>query len=113
MVFSRQQRLKKEKDFEEVFKKGKTVKGSFFFIRMVLTSAPNLRCAVVVPAKTTPLAVSRNAIRRRLTAMLQDLLAGLSGFDLVLVVSHVPEKDSSEVRQEIASALGKLGIAIS
>lgn len=81
--------LKKKKDFERIFKKGKKFKEDF----LVLVIAPNKmrrsRFGIVVSQKVSKKATIRNKIKRRIRALLRGKLdksrKGNEGFDVVLV----------------------------
>jgi ribonuclease P protein component len=104
MTLPLRNRLKKQKDFEEVFSKGKTVKGSFFFCKIQKHSGAFLRFAVVVPAKVAPLATVRNRLKRQITRIAQPLLSGITtGYDIVLVVQKKVVSTDDEMRTSLIS----------
>lgn len=106
MAFPLRNRLKKQKDFEEAFAKGKTVKGSFFFVKVLFRGKGPFRCAVVVSSKISPKAVVRNRLRRRLVAISQKLLSPLpAGFDIVIVAQRLFEGPDSALREDMAKTL--------
>ena len=51
MALNKKNRLKKKRDFEDVFKKGKAVKGSFLFIKYKKNELGVPRFGFVVSAK--------------------------------------------------------------
>src|SRR3989344_7261945 len=57
--------LKKKKDFELVFKKGRTIKNDFFVLKFLPNGLENNRFGIVVSQKVSKKAVVRNKIRRR------------------------------------------------
>ena len=75
MALPKKNRLKKKKDFEEVFKKGKAVRGNFLFVRYLKNSLQFPRFAFVVSSKVSKKAVARNRIRRLRSRM---CMVGLS-----------------------------------
>lgn len=106
MAFPLRNRLKKQKDFEEVFAKGKTVKGSFFFIKALFREKGPFRCAVVVSSKVSSKAVVRNRLRRRLSALSQKLLSPLpAGFDIVIVAQRLFEGSDEVLREDMVKTL--------
>ena len=106
MAFPLHNRLKKQKDFEEVFAKGKTVKGSFFFLKTLERAGSPFRCAVVVPSKVSRQATIRNRLRRRILATLQLLIpADAQGFDLAIIVQRGFQGDEEMLKGDIEKVL--------
>ena len=67
MALPRKNRIVKEKDFDLVFNKGKTVKGSFLFIKSKNNGLDTPRFGFAIPKKTIPNASGRNRIKRVLS----------------------------------------------
>ena len=85
-----------------MFKQGKTVKSSFFFIRWLPNRLAIFRLAVMVPGKVSRQAVARNRCKRLITEWLKELATSYSGFDLVLVVSPtILGKSQNEIKNEL------------
>ena len=85
MALNKQNRLKKKKDFEEVFKRGKAVKSSFLFAKYIRNDLGLPRVAFVVSAKVSKKAVDRNRIRRSLSEAFRLKLNEVSSIDLILI----------------------------
>ena len=80
-------RLKKEKDFQDVFEKGRGVRedGLFFKVQQRGQGAPRL--GVVVSKKVSKKAVDRNRIKRIIQAQAKEHIGGVkAGVDGVIVV---------------------------
>jgi ribonuclease P protein component len=106
MAFPLRNRLKKQKDFEEVFTKGKTVKGSFFFCKVLQRGGGPFRYATVVSSKVSPKAVIRNRLRRRILSISQKLISPLlSGFDIVIVAQRMFEGSDESLREDVTKIL--------
>lgn len=102
-------RIKKKNDFDQVFKKGKAVNGSFLFIKTIPTSLGQARFGFIVSAKVAPQAVLRNKVRRTLSAVIWPgpLLKMPSCDTVVVVTKKVPlglEKISSDFLQVLKKA---------
>lgn len=65
-MLSGDNRLKKKKDFEYVFKKGKGFKEDFLFVKLVKNNLKITRFGFVVGYKVSKKAVLRNKVKRRL-----------------------------------------------
>ena len=84
MSLNKKNRLKKKRDFEDVFKKGKAVKGSFLFIKHKNNELGAPRFGFVVSAKIAGKAVERNKIRRILSEAVGGRISDLGGHDIVV-----------------------------
>lgn len=86
-MLPKENRLKRDKDFEAVFKKGKEVKESFLLLKFCGNNLGQTRIGFVVSKKISPKAVVRNAIKRRMRESVRKMAPGMKkGFDVVLVV---------------------------
>jgi len=101
-------RLKKKKDFDEVFKKGKAVNGSFLFIKTLPRTSGPARFGFIVAAKYAPGAVVRNRIRRLLSAAVwPKLLPNMPACDTVVVVTKKIPKNIESIEQDFLAVLAK------
>lgn len=67
MPLPRKNRLTAKKEISRIFKKGRTVKGSFLFIKLLDNEKRYSRFAFIVPSKYVLLAVDRNRAKRLLS----------------------------------------------
>jgi ribonuclease P protein component len=106
-MLSSKNRLKKKKDFEAVFKKGETIRGGMFFLKISSTSNKDSRIGFVVSKKISKKAVERNKIKRRLREALRYALPSLkNSFDIVCVaLPNIKTNTFKEIKQEIEEAL--------
>lgn len=83
--FSKEERLRKRKDFDRVFKEGKVLKGAIFSAYVLRNSLGHPRIGIIVGRKFGG-AVERNRIRRLLRESYRSNkgLIG-AGFDIVLL----------------------------
>ncbi len=101
-------RLKKKKDFDEVFKKGKAVNGSFLFIKVLSRPDGPVRFGFIIAAKYAARAVIRNRIRRKLRAVVwPDLLPNMPSCDTVVVVTKKIPENTEVVEEDFISVLRK------
>lgn len=100
MALNKKNRLKKKLDFEDVFKKGKAVNGSFLFIKYKKNRLGVSRFGFVVSAKVAKKAVERNKIRRILSEAVRGIIDSLGSYDIIVVVAGkiitVPPKDVAD-----------------
>lgn len=84
MALNKKNRLKKKREFENVFKKGKAVKGSFLFIKYIKNELGIPRFGFVVSAKVAKKAVERNKIRRILSEGIRSQIKNLGSYDIIV-----------------------------
>lgn len=103
----KEQRLKKNNDFNAVFKAGKGMKEGFLFLKVAANNLGRFRFGFIVSRKISKRAVVRNKIRRRLKALAakKNKESGPKGKDIVLVALPGIEKNSFS---EISRAFNKL-----
>jgi ribonuclease P protein component len=78
-------RLKKEKDFENVFKNGRGFNEDLLRIKITPNSLTNSRFGFIVSKKYSKKATERNNIKRKLREIIKKDLVGINeGFDIVL-----------------------------
>lgn len=97
MALNKKNRLKKKRDFEDVFKKNRAVKGSFLFIKYSKNKLGVPRFGFVVSVKVARSAVERNKIRRILSEMVRGIIDGLDSYDIIVFVTSkitvIPRED--------------------
>lgn len=102
-------RLKKNKDFERVFKKGRLLKEDFLILKTIPNDLKNSRFGFIVSQKVSKKAVLRNKIKRWLrVAVLSQLKKGdkiQKPADIVIIV-----KPGTDIKnfQEIEQAINKI-----
>jgi len=81
-MLPKENRLKKEKEFEAVFKGGRTIKGDNIFLRYLSNGTDKTKVGFVVSKKVSKLAVRRNKIKRRMREIVRlrkkEIKEGLS-----------------------------------
>lgn len=104
-MLSKEHRLRKERDFDRVFKKGEKVFSHPFSLRCIDNGLPVSRFAVVVGGRVSKKAVERNRVRRRIREQIRPLLPSLrSGKDVSLSALPAAKGLSSA---ELGAALKK------
>lgn len=80
-------RLKKRKDFEAVFKKGKGWKEDFLYLKAAKNNLKSSRFGFVVSKKFSLKAVARNKMKRMLREAVKSKIDHIKkGIDIVIVV---------------------------
>jgi ribonuclease P protein component len=108
MALAKKYRLGKS-ELERVFKKGKTVKSSFFFIKMLDNEVGYPRLAVIVPAKIFKKAILRNRIKRIISDSFKGKIFLLKQFDVtVSATANILGKSSVEIKSEFEMTIDKI-----
>lgn len=105
-MLSKVNRLTKDKDFENVFKKGRFISEDFLSCKFIKNNLSVSRLGFLVGKKISKKAVERNKIKRRLRASVRNFFAEInSGFDIIIMVQPIIKEKTF---QEIALILKKL-----
>lgn len=107
MALPQPHRLTRKKDFDTVFRKGKTVQDSFFFIKAAPNNLDVSRFGIVIPARLVKTAVKRNVVRRLLSEVIRGMLDEIpQGLDVVLSLKKTLPVGAEQLRT-IAHDLGE------
>ena len=111
-MLPKENRLKKKRDFEEVFKKGKTFRESFLFLRVKENNLKQNRFGFIVSSKISKKAVVRNKIKRRLREITKEYLPRVkTGVDVVLITKPgIETKGFPEIKEILIKLFEKAGI---
>lgn len=102
--------LRKNKDFDAVFKEGKSFYGRLLGIKVRKNNLDHNRYGILLSNKVSKLAVIRNKYKRRIRAIIfnENNLAK-QGFDVVIIVFPlILNKNYSEIDTEIKNIFNKL-----
>jgi ribonuclease P protein component len=104
-------KLYKKKDFDIIFKKGKSFNGTFIVLKFIKNNLGVNRFAFIVSKKVSLKAVVRNKIRRRLSESVKEFKNKLDGLDLVFIaLPKITSKNFSEINEEVKLLLDKAGL---
>jgi ribonuclease P protein component len=106
-MLSRKYRLKKNKDFERVYKEGEGFKEDFLFLKVLANNLENPRIGIVVGKKVSNKATERNLIKRRLREAVRKRIPEVkNGLDIIIVVLKDASKEISF--EEIEKVVNRL-----
>lgn len=102
-------RLKKKKDIESVFKKGKAAGDGFLILKIAQNNLNISRFAFIVSKKVSTKAVVRNKIRRRLSSVAENNFHRIKkGFDvMVITMSGLEKEDFVNTKKRMENLLLK------
>ena len=111
-MLPKRNRLKKEKDFERVFKKGKGLEEGFLFIKVAKNDLEMSRFGFVVSEKVSKKATLRNKVKRKLRELTRARLSRIKiGLDVALVARPgIEQKNSQEIGNMMDRLFKKTGI---
>lgn len=116
-MLPKENRLKKKKDFEDVFEKGKGFKQAFLFLKAKKNNLKTSRFGFVVGKKVSNKAVVRNQIKRRLREAVRHKLSQVkpsqikSCQDVVIVaLPGAGDKSFPDIDKAINNLFKKAGL---
>lgn len=111
-MLPKENRLRKEKDFEGVFKSGKGFKKDFLFLKIKENDLAESRLGFILSKRAFKKATLRNKMKRRLREQIYKRLPKIKkGFDLVLVGQAGLEKlDFWQTDKMLEALLLKAGL---
>lgn len=113
-MFKKKFRLTRDKEFEKIFKQGKSSYDQFLGIKTVKNELNFNRYGVIVGVKVSKKAVERNKIKRRLREILKKYQEKLQlGYDLAVIVLPKSKQASyEELEKAVFFNLKRLKILI-
>ena len=105
-------RLKRKKDFERVFKKGKKFKEDLLLLKIIKNNLGLNRFGFVVSQKVSKKAAVRNKIKRRFRAIAgKEIKKNKKGLDILFIVlPGLEKKEFQDVEKVINKLFQKAGI---
>lgn len=109
-MLAKKSRLKKNKDFDLVFKEGKTAYGGFLGVKIRKNQLENNRFGILLSTKVSKLAIVRNLYKRRIKNILKNQKPEIKeGYDCVIIVlPTIINKNYQEIKGEINNTFNKL-----
>ena len=111
-MLSKENRLKKKKDFEKLFKDGASFQEKFLALKINKNNLNNNRFGFIVSKKVSKKAVVRNKIKRQFREIVRKGINNYQkGFDVaVIALPGVELKTFEEVSQALERAFKKIKI---
>lgn len=103
-------RLRKTKDFDNVFKKGKLIAGKLIFLKIKKNKLDISRFGFIVSLKISKKAVIRNKIKRHLREIIKENLSNIkSGLDIIITVKpEIVNKNYQDIKNDFENLLKDL-----
>ena len=110
-MLSLKNRLKKQKDFENVFKNGRGFKEGSLYLKIDKNNLQSSRFGFVVSKKFSKKAINRNRIKRILREVVKERIDAVKkGMDIVIVVSPEIKADFQELKEITNKLFKKSGL---
>lgn|SRR3989344_3998479 len=108
-MLSAKYRVRQQRDFDNVYKRGRAVSGPLFNLRFAPNRQTHSRLAFVISKKTEKLATRRNLAKRRLRSMFKEALNNIKpGVDIVVLIKrNAVGAEYSQLRLEVDRMLSK------
>ncbi len=108
-MLPKKNRLKKEKDFQEIFKKGRSFKEKFLVIKFRKNQTKVNRFGFIVSKKVSKKAVKRNQIKRRLREVVRKNINDYQkGYDVAFIaLPGLGNADFKEIKNVVLKLLKK------
>jgi ribonuclease P protein component len=103
--------LRRNKDFDQVFKTGRSFYCQFFLIKFLENNLPKSRVGIIIGKKVSKKAVVRNKIKRQLREIFRNKFEKniQKNYDVVIIVSkNIVDKDFKTIENNFEKLLSKL-----
>lgn len=109
-MLAKNSRLKKNKEFDLVFKEGRTVYEKILGVKVKPNNLESNRFGVLLSTKVSKLAVTRNLYKRRVKDIIrQESLSMKTGHDCVIIVlPAIISRNYQEIETEIKKTFNRL-----
>ena len=113
-MLAREARLRKNKDFDKVYKKGKSYSSKILKMYVLTSDLPIQRCGFSISKKVSKKAVERNKLKRRLSFIFREESKKIKdGIDIIFVArTEIISLDFSELEILVKNLLSKADIYV-
>jgi len=95
-------RLKKEKDFQQVFNKGKFINSDLISVRFLDNNTDDTRVGFIVSKKVSKKAVLRNRVKRKLREVMRTNIKKIKGgFDIIITAKSIEIEKIDKTLEEL------------
>jgi len=113
-MLAKKNRLKKKKDFENVFKKGRSFKEGFLVLKIVDNKSDKIRFGFIVSQKISKKATRRNKIKRQISELIRFKIKTIKKRvdGILITLPGIEEKNFSEINENIDKLFKKARVQI-
>lgn len=110
-MLKKENRLKKKKNFEKIFKKGKSFKSDFLIVKINENNLNRPRFGFVVSKKVSNKSVVRNKIKRRLREIVRERIKRIKnrGIDgIFIALPDIKKQNFKEIEKVVENLFKKV-----
>lgn len=108
-MLKKESRITKKKEFDLIFSQGKGSYNKYLGIKTTKGAQEYCRFGIIVSAKVSKKAVQRNKIKRRIRAILLELLPSIKKNDYIIItLPPIISCDYQQIKESILFNLKKL-----
>lgn len=109
-MLPKENRLKKKKDFERAFEKGRNIKGDTIYLKVLKTEEPFSRIGFIVSKKISLKAVERNKIKRRMRDSTKRILSTIeNGLDIIVTaLPKIKKSEFKDIKEDITKTFERI-----
>ena len=109
-MLKKQNQLTKDKEFDNVFKNGKSSYDKALGVKVIANKLNDSRFGILVSTKISKKAVERNRLKRQIREVIRLSLSEIkSGYDFIIItLPPILGKTSQEITKSLQSHLEKL-----
>lgn len=111
-MLPKKNRLTKNNDFDQVFKKGKSSYNNLIGIKVIKNNLKNFRLGILISTKVSKKAVERNRIKRKIREIFGENITNIKeNIDIVVItLPEIKSKEYIEIKSSIINGLKKLRV---
>lgn len=111
-MLNKNNRLRKTKEIETVFKSKKSFYSDFFGVKAIRNNLEVNRVVIIISAKISKKAVDRNKIKRRIKAVfIKENSKMEQGFDCIIILNKdISKKTFSQINDLFVFSFRKIGL---
>lgn len=111
-MLDKKYRLRKQKDFEKMFKGGIYLSENFLTLKVIRNDLPLSRFGFIISNKISKSAAMRNRTKRRLRESIRGIQDRIKeGYDCLFISKHgIVEKESADINMAVEKLLKRSGI---
>jgi len=111
-MLNKNNRISRNKDFDRVFKLGRSFYGKIIGLKAVDNNASFTRLGILISTKVSKKAVVRNRFKRQIRRIIQEQLANIKeGKDIIIIVfPEILDKKFQEIKDFLKIGLNRLNL---
>lgn len=111
-MFKKDNRLTKDKEFDNVFKNGRSNYSKVFGLKVIKNDLEYSRVGILINTKVSKSAVKRNKLRRQIREILKKQFENIKINNDIVVIALPPaiEKEYAELEESLLGQLKKLRV---